>query len=123
MPNGKTHLKINWTFLIIFTPIVLLKGFIGIPDILFFIASYLVGTYLLNPDLDIESDIRNRWWIFGFIWKPFSHRGILHEPFLWIGITGIFWYFGYTYYFAGVMASALVHIGADWCLDLIHKIL
>jgi len=123
VPDGKTHLKINWAFLVVFNAIVLFKGFINPHDTLIFTVSYLIGTYLLNPDLDTHSDIRKRWWIFGFIWKPFDHRGIMHNPLMWIGVHYAFYYFGYTYYFAGVMASALVHIAADWFMDLVHKIL
>lgn len=50
-----------------------------------FIWAYLVGTFLLSPDLDLSEgrvDSKRRWGVLGFLWVPygrlFSHRGTSH---------------------------------------------
>lgn len=107
-----------------------------IPEVGVFIFSILIGTFYLNPDLDTGSRARKRWWIFGFIWKPFNHRGILHNPLLYLAIFLLSFgaqplmamqYPQYAFYasFApyltgGIAASALVHIVADKVMDIMH---
>ncbi len=50
-----------------------------------FAGSYLAGTYLLSPDLDLAEQnvsVKNNWGWLGFLWVPygwiFSHRGMSH---------------------------------------------
>jgi len=48
---------------------------------------YLIGTFLLSPDLDLHfSKPSQRWKFLKFLWLPFwvfsRHRGITHVPFL-----------------------------------------
>ncbi|SEI69617.1 Uncharacterized metal-binding protein [Deinococcus reticulitermitis] len=50
-----------------------------------FIWAFLVGTFLLSPDLDLSEgrvDSKRRWGVLGFLWVPygrlFSHRGTSH---------------------------------------------
>ncbi len=56
------------------------------PAAIGFVLSFLVGTFLVTPDLDLaESKVRakNRWGILGHLWVPyghiFSHRGMSHS--------------------------------------------
>jgi uncharacterized metal-binding protein len=51
-----------------------------------FTASYLIGTFLVTPDLDLsEQNVRakSNWGLFGLLWIPygamFSHRGLSHS--------------------------------------------
>lgn len=50
-----------------------------------FSVSYLVGTFLVTPDLDLAENrmqARNNWGLLGMLWIPygalFSHRGLSH---------------------------------------------
>ncbi len=52
-----------------------------------FVGGYLVGTFLLSPDLDLpRSKPSKRWKTLRFIWKPYQalskHRGTSHVPIL-----------------------------------------
>ncbi len=52
-----------------------------------FVGGYLVGTFLLSPDLDLpHSKPSKRWKKLRFIWKPYQalsrHRGTSHVPIL-----------------------------------------
>ena len=92
--------------------------------------SLLIGTFYLNPDLDTGSRARKRWWIFSFIWKPFNHRGILHNPLLYIALEVIaieapkYWHHPLApylpYLMIGVVVSAFIHILADKVMDIMH---
>ena len=134
MPNGETHEKMNLVAGAIIAMYLLLKNVFPAVNIVIIIVGLLIGTYYLNPDLDTGSRARKRWWILKFMWKPFNHRGILHNPLLWIGIFVLAYaiamfapapyhlYAVYAPYFAvGITASALVHIGCDWIMDALHK--
>lgn len=80
MANGKAHEKINLFFLaagiaIVMTLINRDWFFEGI----FVVLGYIIGTYLMNPDLDLRSRPYRRWGIFRFIWLPyqtFKHRSV-----------------------------------------------
>ncbi len=50
-----------------------------------FVGGYLVGTFLLSPDLDLpRSRPSKRWRSLRFIWRPYQavskHRGVSHVP-------------------------------------------
>ncbi|RMA97313.1 metal-binding protein [Hydrogenothermus marinus] len=80
MASGRTHEIIN---LVALPPIVY---YFSPYDFSFFVGGYLVGTFLLTPDIDIyHSKPVQRWKFFKFIWKPYTkfskHRGISHIPF------------------------------------------
>ena len=94
MPSGKTHIRIDVFFL------VLIGGgglyFWGdlvrrfghdrlIEHCAVFIVSYLFGTFLLSPDLDLKDNASAKnWGLFRLFWRPyaalFKHRGISHAP-------------------------------------------
>lgn len=80
MASGRTHEIIN---LVALPPIVY---YLSPSDFPFFIGGYLLGTFLLTPDVDIyHSKPVQRWRFLKFIWKPYTklskHRGISHIPF------------------------------------------
>ncbi|MGQ9735872.1 MAG: metal-binding protein [Thermaceae bacterium] len=88
MPSGRAHEAINLTVLglggVIYlgsTP----QDSWGNPAVLAFALSYLVGTFLITPDLDLaERQVRakKRWGLLGVLWWPygvlFRHRGLSH---------------------------------------------
>ena len=81
MALGRTHDLFNLLLLppcLYFTP----KEFY-----LPFTLGYLVGTFLLSPDIDMKgSKPSKRWKILRFIWHPYQsrakHRGVSHIPIL-----------------------------------------
>lgn len=92
MPSGRVHETINLGVLG-----ALAGGYYGLrqpldlppvaePVALCFSLSYLVGTFLITPDLDLaEQRVRAKgyWGVLGWIWVPyglmFSHRGLSHS--------------------------------------------
>lgn len=51
-----------------------------------FLVAYLVGTFLVTPDLDLASrsvQAKSNWGVFGLLWVPygwvFRHRGLSHS--------------------------------------------
>lgn len=95
MPSGRTHEAINLTAFGLLAgayafarsqgytsnyEAVLSGGTLGM-----FAASYLVGTFLVTPDLDLaENNVRakDHWGLLGMLWEPygkmFKHRGLSH---------------------------------------------
>ena len=88
MPSGRVHEAINLTVLGLGGLVYLAqspKEALGEPRVLAFALSYLVGTFLVTPDLDLaEKRVRakGRWGILGVLWWPygvlFRHRGLSH---------------------------------------------
>lgn len=87
MPNDATHRIINYLLLSIF---IILNFYFNIENdfrpILIFFISYILGTEILSPDLDIDSKPSHR---FGFLSYPIrklsKHRGLGHNIFIgWI---------------------------------------
>ncbi len=81
MALGRTHDFVNLLFLPPFL------YFIPKEFYLHFTAGYLIGTFLLSPDLDTKgSKPSKRWGMFGFVWRPYQakskHRGLSHMPIL-----------------------------------------
>jgi uncharacterized metal-binding protein len=162
IPNGETHEKLNLMFLAAAIPTAYFKGSFTSYEMTLMIVGYLIGTFFLNPDCDIASKPQNRWLVLKKIWKPFTHRGILHSAIMWAAMFGIAYYhdsiiyvivmvllvlalsyirkykvytvfiimlmFTGSYFLmqplfiAGVVASALCHIGCDTVMDIWHKI-
>ncbi|QID33613.1 metal-binding protein [Pampinifervens florentissimum] len=76
-----------------------------------FVGGYLVGTFLLSPDLDLpRSKPSKRWKTLRFIWKPYQalskHRGTSHVP-----ILGTF--LRLTYFLLVVMFFYFVLLGVS----------
>ena len=99
MPNGRTHEAINLTFfggLAAGYAYARSQGMIGElepvispPSVTLFSLSYLVGTFLVTPDLDLaENNVRSKsnWGLLGLLWVPygsmFAHRGLSHTWFV-----------------------------------------
>ena len=75
MSNGKTHEKVNIMYLVFGVAIVFTYFMWDLKTMLFIIAGYVVGTYWMNPDLDIRSKPYNNWLIFKYLWKPYQKLG------------------------------------------------
>ena len=140
MPSGKVHEAINMTF---FAGLSL--GYIyaraqGISiqaervlnpqTISLFSLSYLVGTFLVTPDLDLaEQNVRakSHWGGLGFLWIPygaiFNHRGTSHSWFvgpltrliymLMIGLT-ITSILGFVLPFMGYELNIQTQLSSNW---------
>jgi len=99
MPSGKVHEAINMTFFAGLSMGYIYARAQGISaqvelvlspqTISLFSLSYLVGTFLVTPDLDLsEQSVRakSHWGGLGFLWIPygaiFNHRGTSHSWFV-----------------------------------------
>ncbi len=90
MASGRMHEFINGSALVILgTSYIVLRAnnLVSIPfsTITIFTLAYLVGAFLITPDLDVQSKwVRpKRWWgVLGYLWWPYGmfsrHRGISH---------------------------------------------
>ena len=84
MPSGETHIKINWIVLIIINIIIVFfHTLIEIREFALFNIIYILTSYLISPDLDLDSSVYRRWSIFRWIWYPYreimKHRGLSHS--------------------------------------------
>lgn len=64
----------------------LLDAVLPLPARVAAVASYLVGTFLVTPDLDLANRsvrAKSNWGVFGWMWLPygavFRHRGLSHS--------------------------------------------
>ncbi|MBI2952580.1 DUF2227 family putative metal-binding protein [bacterium] len=96
MPSGKTHIRIDVFFLLLMAAAALtfwddLVQRFGrdrlVEQSAVFTISYLFGTFLLSPDLDLKDNVSAKnWGLLRLFWRPyaalFRHRGISHVPVL-----------------------------------------
>ena len=81
MASGKTHEKLNILFFIGLVYLGLagilfsVYGWMGIVHALILGYGYWIGTYYMNPDLDIKSRPYRRWKWLRFIWIPYQKLG------------------------------------------------
>lgn len=93
MPSGRAHETIN---LLTYAAAATFYAYVRQRGITFdtplapetlrtFSVSYLIGTFLVTPDLDLAENrmqARNNWGLLGMLWIPygalFSHRGLSH---------------------------------------------
>ncbi len=84
MPSGKKHITINWLILAILNILIFIfYSDISIKHYVFFNISFLLVSYYISPDLDIDSSVYRRWGIMRWIWYPYreimKHRGLSHS--------------------------------------------
>jgi uncharacterized metal-binding protein len=94
MPSGKTHIRIDVFFLVLMGVVAvyfqddLVQRF-GRDRLVeygaVFAVSYLFGTFLLSPDLDLKDNVSAKnWGLLRLFWRPyaalFRHRGLSHAP-------------------------------------------
>lgn len=84
MPSGETHLKINWIVLILINIlIVFFHTLIEIREFALFNIIYILMSFFISPDLDVNSSVYKRWGILRWIWYPYreimKHRGLSHS--------------------------------------------
>ncbi len=87
MPSGKAHIRINWVALFLLNILILIfYSDICIKHYVFFNISFLLVSYYISPDLDIDSSVYRRWGIMRWIWYPYrevmKHQGASHS-FIW----------------------------------------
>lgn len=119
MPSGKTHIRIDVFFLFLMAAAALyfwgdLVQRFGrdrlVEQSAAFTISYLFGTFLLSPDLDLKDNVSAKnWGLLRFFWRPyaalFRHRGISHVPV--VGTLTRILYMAVVAYVAVAAANAL----------------
>lgn len=112
MPSGRVHEAINLSVLGLATAAYwVYRQDLEVPQpvAVAFMGSYLLGTFLITPDLDLaEQQVRakGRWGWMGWLWVPygwmFTHRGLSHTwvvgpltRILYLGAMGVlvYWFF------------------------------
>ena len=128
MPSGRTHTRIDLVMLV-----VLLGGgayfwgpltrFFGRDEFseysIVFVVSYLFGTFLLSPDMDLaKSDPMRNWGVLRLLWRPYSHlfkhRGVSHMPI--VGTLTRVLYILSVVYVVGAVANVFFNMG--WKMSL-----
>ncbi len=111
MATGRTHEKINIFILFLLLPLLfnwfkdwLLTALCGL--------FYLIGTFYLSPDLDMENTLPfRRWGKLRFIWYIYSkiipHRSSLSHSFLIGTIFRLIWLSGSIFFLGFVVALVL----------------
>ena len=122
MPNAETHEKIGLGILCLGVPCLVFKSDLSSLYLVMISAEFWIGTYYINPDLDTNSRCRKRWRCLKFIWKSFKHRGILHNPYLWITIFFVAKELDLEIWVIGIVASSLIHILTDMVGDKTRRI-
>lgn len=87
MPDGKTHIRINWVVLFLLNIFIFIfYTDIQIKQYILFNSSFILISYFISPDLDINSSVYRRWGFMRWIWYPYreimKHQGASHS-FLW----------------------------------------
>lgn len=87
MPSGKTHIKINWGVLVLLNILIcIFYSDISIKYYVFFNISFLLVSYYISPDLDIDSSVYRRWGLLRWIWYPYKElmkHGNSSHSFIW----------------------------------------
>ena len=87
MPSGKTHIKINWlALLLIDLLLVIFNQNINLKYLLLFNIYFVLTSYYISPDLDIDSSVYKRWGILRWVWYPYKEimkHGNSSHSFIW----------------------------------------
>lgn len=80
---------------------------------------WLIQTFYINNDVDANySKSKNRIGYFKYLFIFTKHRGIMHNPLLWVVIWALSWHLGYGWFGAGIFGSSVVHCCCDDVSDL-----
>ena len=74
---------------------------------------FLLVTFVTGLDADTHSLCSERLGIFKYIFLPLKHRGITHNPLLWIGICIVFRHYGFFAEGLGAACAAFLHMACD----------
>lgn len=116
MPSGKKHIRINWIFLVILNIIIIIFIHdISLKHYILFNILFILTSYFISPDIDINSSVYKRWGLLRWIWYPYreimKHRGASHS-FVWGPISILM--------NLGLFASIIVLIATS--IDLLTEI-
>lgn len=134
MPSGKTHTRIDLLMLLILMGIAgyfwdPLTDYFGRDAFVeygsVFCIAYLFGTFLLSPDMDLNtSDPMKNWGVLRLLWRPyaqaFKHRGISHTPV--IGTLTRVVYILLLVYVICAVANALFDMGWELSVKNAQKV-
>jgi uncharacterized metal-binding protein len=92
---------------------------------LLFSLSFLCGTILLSPDLDLaDSDPARSWGFVQVIWRPYSrlfrHRGLSHTPV--IGTLTRIVYLGCAIYIISAVTASLIGLDLQISVYDLHRL-
>lgn len=84
MPNGKKHIRINWFALVLINVLVIaFSQDISIKYYFLFNMCFILTSYYISPDLDVDSSVYKRWKLLKIIWWPYreimKHRQTSHS--------------------------------------------
>ncbi|HEX7021994.1 MAG TPA: metal-binding protein [Trueperaceae bacterium] len=127
MPSGRTHETINLSTLGVLAGgyawaraggMPLPEGSLFAPTTLtLFTVSYLIGTFLVTPDLDLAKNsvkAKSNWGVFGLLWVPygalFRHRGLSHT---WLAgpLTRLLYMMIVVLALCGLLSALAPHFG------------
>lgn len=118
MPNDATHRIVNYLALSIF---IVINFYIGLEKdfkiITIFMGSYILGTEIFTPDLDIDSKPGQRLGILSFpIRKLSKHRGLGHNIFIGWLLKAL-----YILFILMIIGMIILTLGYNiyWILDYI----
>ena len=112
MPFGRIHEILSFGVLLVL--VATLQHYNLTYNLLFLAGSWIAGTLYLSPDLDAHySRSKNRIGYFHYVFVFFKHRGILHNPVLWICIFLVCLQLKQGWIGVGLMGAAMVHIILD----------
>lgn len=97
MPDAATHDRIA----VITAPIIAIPAYVTLRALgdtteaalygtALLVGTHLVGSYMLSPDLDLDTKIDDRWGPFRFLWLPYMKLVPHRHWFSHSGISGIF---------------------------------
>ncbi len=84
MPNHKTHDKIGLVVTPVLAAVSVYSGQ-SLVNTTALVTGFLLSTYYLSPDLDLNSRIYHRWGLLRFIWFPYQ-KLIKHRS--WLSHSG-----------------------------------
>lgn len=134
MPSGKTHTRIDLLMLVVLMSVAAyfwssLADYFGRDELAeygsVFVVCYLFGTFLLSPDMDLNtSDPMKNWGVLRLLWRPyanlFKHRGISHMPIL--GTLTRVAYILLLVYVVCAVANALFEMGWELSFKNLSKV-
>ena len=134
MPSGKTHTRIDLFLLVVILAAAAyfwggLAGFFGRDEMaeyaMAFVVAYLFGTFLLSPDMDLNtSGPMKNWGVLRLLWRPyahlFKHRGISHMPI--VGTLTRVLYIFIVLYVLSAVANAFLDLGWKMSVDDLKKV-
>ena len=110
--KGINHERLSFLILLFF--LIVLFHFNIKFNIFQLVLFWMLQTLYVNCDLDARhSRSKNRIGYFKYLFYFTKHRGVMHNPALWMFIFIGSWHIGYMWCGTGLLFSAMIHIFSD----------